>query len=235
MPQPRSATSWEDPDEQYWVEWTFPAVDSPSEHTYTVAYHLNNAVKPVSDSRQGIDWQVVPPDPLQPIWLATVQLNVGGDVQPDSVHLQASGAPVQSGLLGGPSAWFTAASPIASQPLVTSVDFLRPPATLCHAPTPTVAPTVPPTPTPLPTSTTGADVDQRAVRDANRRPDRGANPSCRADGCANARSADADGDPGQAVRDADRSCRGLAATHRHARARGDGHGRAHARAEPDGR
>ncbi|MBV9325402.1 MAG: serine/threonine protein kinase [Chloroflexi bacterium] len=149
-PEPRYATSWED-DEQYWVEWFFPSVDSPSEHTYTVAYHLNNAVMVTPDSRKALDWQVVPPDPLQPIWLATVQLDVGGDVQPDSVHLQASGDPVQSGLLGGPSAWFTAASAIASQPLVTSVDFpagdAPPPPTPTPAATPSPTPTSPPEPT----------------------------------------------------------------------------------------
>ncbi|HEY1291828.1 MAG TPA: protein kinase [Chloroflexota bacterium] len=159
-PQPRSAKSWEDGG-QYWVEWFFPAVESPSEHTYTVAYHLDNAVKRGPDFRNRINWEVVPPDPLEPIWLATVQLNVGGGVQPDSIRLQASGVPVQSGLLGGPAAWFTAISPIAAQPLVASLDFASggaPPVATpipvaATPPPPTSTPTPPPSATPTPTST----------------------------------------------------------------------------------
>ncbi len=152
-PQPRYATSWEE-DNLYWVEWFFPTVDSPSVHTYTVAYHLNNAVSLTPDAlRRTLDWQVVPPDPQEPIWLATVQMNVGGGIQPDSVHVQATGAPAQSGLLGGPAAWFTAASPIASQPLVASIDIPNsaPPPPLTPAPIPSLTPTPLATSTPAPT------------------------------------------------------------------------------------
>lgn len=145
-PQPRSATSWRDADGVAWVEWSFPAVESPSEHTYTVAYHLSDAVSLTSDGQQHtLDWQVLPPDPLQPIWLATIQMNVGGGVQPDVIQLAARGAPAQSGLLGGPAAWFTAASPIASDPLVAGIAFQT-----GAAPLPTSSPTPPPTPTPTP-------------------------------------------------------------------------------------
>ena len=199
-PQPRYATSWED-DEQYWVEWFFPAVDSPSEHTYTVAYHLNNAVKLTQESRRGIDWKVVPPDPLQPIWLATVQVNVGGDVQPEGIRLQASGAPVQSGLLGGPAAWFTAASPIASQPLITSVDFPVDDPPPPPAPTPTPTSTVPPTatPTPLPTETATSVPTETPTLVPTEVPTEEVVVTDDTD----ARAGDAYRDPGATVRDAD--------------------------------
>jgi hypothetical protein len=65
---------------------------------------------------------VIPPDPLQPIWLATVQLRLPSSVDPAAVHLAVAGVAGQSGLLDGRTAWFSASSAIGFD---ASVEFPR--------------------------------------------------------------------------------------------------------------
>jgi serine/threonine-protein kinase len=145
-PQPPNyAHDWQEGADS-WVGWWFPQVDSPAQRTYTIAYRLNDAVHVNQQAGRSMGWRVLPPDPLEPIWLATVEMRLPGDVQSDTVHLQSTGGPAQSGLLGGQAAWFTAASAIAGQPLDATVAFggAAPP-----PPSPS-----PPTATPGPTSAT---------------------------------------------------------------------------------
>jgi serine/threonine-protein kinase len=168
---PNYARAWQEGADS-WVGWWFPPVDSPAERTYTIAYRLNGAVRGSPQTGRAVDWRVVPPDPLQPIWMATLEMRLPGDVQSDTIHLQSAGAPVQSGLLGGQSAWFTAAAAIAGQPLDASVDFgggaapppptatpvptsvpATPTATLAPSPSPTSVPTSTPAPTEVPAAT----------------------------------------------------------------------------------
>ena len=86
------ARSWEI-DEQHWVGWWFPELTSPVERTYIISYRLDNAVRMTPDSRRALLWRVAPPDPLEPIWLATVQVRLPSSVDPAAVRLAAGGVP----------------------------------------------------------------------------------------------------------------------------------------------
>jgi hypothetical protein len=155
----RYARSWQEGG-QTWVGWWFPAVGSPAQRTYTIAYRISGAVRDTPDSGHAIDWRVLPADPDQPIWMATLALKLPDDVPSDTVHLQADGAPVQSGVLDGRSAWFTAASALAATPLEATVDFGGQAAA---APTPTPVPTHTPAPSSTPTSSPTAAPTPTAV------------------------------------------------------------------------
>lgn len=137
----RYARSWQEGG-SVWVGWWFPPLESPAQRTYTIAYHLAGAVQD-----GGLSWRVLPPEPQEPIWMATLELRLPDGAQADSVQLLSDGTPAQSGLLGGKSAWFTAASAIAAQPLNATVEFPS------GAPAPTPPPSPTPTPTLLPTAT----------------------------------------------------------------------------------
>ena len=166
----RYARSWE-VDEQYWVGWWFPEVVSPAVRTYTISYRLNAAVRAISDTRSEIDWQVEPPDPLAPIWLATVNMRLPDTIDPAGVRLSADGASVQSGLLSEKTASFTASmltsdgglhavaefggpGPAVPQAVPTPTPTAPPPtSTPTSTATPAASPTAPPTETPAPTPT----------------------------------------------------------------------------------
>jgi serine/threonine-protein kinase len=161
-PQPPNyARAWQEGADS-WVGWWFPPVDSPAQRTYTIAYRLNGAVHVNQQAGRSMGWRVLPPDPLEPIWMATLEMRLPGDVQSDTVHLQSTGAPVQSGLLDGQAAWFTAAAAIAGQPVDATVAFgggtAPPPPTATPVPTnaaATTTPTLAPSPsaTSVPTGT----------------------------------------------------------------------------------
>jgi serine/threonine-protein kinase len=157
-PQPPNyARAWQEGADS-WVGWWFPSVDSPAQRTYTIAYRLNGAVHVNQQAGRSMGWRVLPPDPLEPIWMATLEMRLPGDVQSDTIHLQSTGAPVQSGLLDGQAAWFTAAAAIAGQPVDATVAFggTAPPppptATATPVPTSTAPPTATLAPSPLATS-----------------------------------------------------------------------------------
>jgi hypothetical protein len=125
VPAPqRYARSWEIGD-QYWVGWWFPALTSPAERTYSVSYRLNGAVRTTADTRHALVWRVIPPDPLEPIWLATVQVRLPSSVDPAAVRLAVDGVAGQSGLLDGRTAWFAASSAIGATGFDAAVEFPR--------------------------------------------------------------------------------------------------------------
>jgi tRNA A-37 threonylcarbamoyl transferase component Bud32 len=146
-PEPaRYARSWQEGGDT-WIGWWFPAVDSPAQRTYTIAYRIAGAVRPSAQSGQTVSWHVAPPDPDEPIWMATLAVKLPDDVDSDTIHMTVDGAPAQTNVLGDPTAWFTAAAAVANQPLDATVQF-------------GAAPPAPPTPTststPSPTSTSTA-------------------------------------------------------------------------------
>jgi hypothetical protein len=108
---------------QYWVGWWFPAVTSPADRTYVISYRLTGAVQTSADARRALRWRVAPPDPLEPIWLATVQVRLPVAVDAAAVRLAVDGVTGQSRMLDGQTAWFAASSAVSDRPFDTGVEF----------------------------------------------------------------------------------------------------------------
>jgi serine/threonine-protein kinase len=119
---PRYARSWQIGN-QYWVGWWFPAVTSPADRTYVISYRLTGAVQTTADARRALRWRVAPPDPLEPIWLATVQVRLPAPVDAAAVRLAVDGVTGQSRMLDGQTAWFAASSAVSDRPFDTAVEF----------------------------------------------------------------------------------------------------------------
>jgi hypothetical protein len=119
---PRYARSWQT-GSQYWVGWWFPAVTSPADRTYVISYRLTGAVQPMADARRALRWRVAPPDPLEPIWLATVQVRLPVGIDPTAVRLGVDGVSGQSRMLDAQTAWFTASSAISDLGFDAIVEF----------------------------------------------------------------------------------------------------------------
>jgi hypothetical protein len=77
----------------------------------------------MADARRALRWRVAPPDPLEPIWLATVQVRLPVGIDPTAVRLGVDGVSGQSRMLDAQTAWFTAASAISDLGFDAIVEF----------------------------------------------------------------------------------------------------------------
>ena len=137
-------------DGRQWLEWRFPAVDSPAERTYLASYSLAGAVhREAGVSR--LERAVLTANRTEPVWRVTVEIRLPADVDVRKLIPESDGSPGRSGILDDRTVWYEAHDVPPGEPFSVVLEY--------HVgPEPTATPTKtgtprPPTLTPTRTST----------------------------------------------------------------------------------
>jgi tRNA A-37 threonylcarbamoyl transferase component Bud32 len=144
-------------DGQRILTWSFSDTSAPALRTFVVNYRLTNVLQ-AADGLQHFSDSILDTNHAEPVWRTTIEVHLPDQVDASAVQLASSGlSAVQSGMLNGRTAAFSAQDVPAGNALSASVSYPDTRATQTPestaTPTPTATPTSPPVVVVVPTRT----------------------------------------------------------------------------------